>query len=84
MDRLAFYNALMAGPAIGGTLIIIAFSLGLYGVWPIVAAVVIGALSAYPAGYAVSRHIKREDPNWNPRHKPGDFGTVPPTDAPEV
>ncbi|MDQ2093697.1 hypothetical protein [Rhodalgimonas zhirmunskyi] len=84
MDRLAFFNALMAGPAIAGTLIVVAFSFGLYGPVPIIVSVVVAAIAAVPAGAFVSRLIKRDDPNWNPDHKPGDYGLVPPADAPEV
>lgn len=84
MDRLAFYMALMAAWALAGTFVIIAFLLGYYTVWGIVVAAGLGFLLAYPVGYWISRKVKEDDPNWNPRHDPGDFGTVPPKDAPEV
>ncbi|MWD28238.1 hypothetical protein E0K89_012190 [Aquicoccus sp. SCR17] len=84
MDRLAIYLAVLSGSSIAGALVIAAFSMGYYSVWAIVLCVVIGAALSYPTGHIVSRRIKSRDPEWNPRHKPGDFGKVPPPDAPEV
>ena len=84
MDRLALYLAAISGSSIAGALVIAAFSLGYYSWAAIIGCVVVGALVAYPTGYMISRRIKRRDPEWNPRHKPGDFGTIPPPDSPEV
>ncbi|MCV2893228.1 hypothetical protein [Lentibacter sp. XHP0401] len=84
MDRLAFYITMMAAWSLSGTFVIIALVLGYYNLWAIVIAAGAGLLLAYPAGYLISRKVKRDDPDWNPRHEPGDFGVVPPADAPEV
>lgn len=84
MDRLAIFLAVLSGASIAGALVITAFSVGYYSVWSIVVCVVIGAVVAYPTGYMVSRRIKARDTEWHPDHKPGDFGKIPPKDAPEV
>ena len=84
MDRLALYLSMISGGSIAGALVIVFFSLGWYTWWAIAMAAVIGIATAWPSAYIVSRRIKKNDPEWHPDHKPGDFGTVPPRDAPEV
>lgn len=83
MDRLAIVLAVISGLCIAGAALIAALALGFYTWISIAVCVAVGAVLAWPTGRLISRRIKREDPNWNPRHKPGDFGVVPPADAPE-
>ena len=83
MDRLAIVLAVISGSSIAGAAVIVALALGYYSWVSIAICVAIGALVAWPTGRMISRRIKRNDPEWNPRHKPGDFGVVPPADAPE-
>lgn len=65
MDRLSIYLTLMTGAVITGTCVVAAFTLGYVGLWPIVVAAAFGLLTSWPAGYVISRRIKREDPNWH-------------------
>lgn len=67
MDRLSIVLAFMTGSVLVGGLVIVVLSLGFYGWLPIAAAVVAGLLLTWPAAYAISRWIKRDDPNWTPR-----------------
>ncbi|MFV2053493.1 hypothetical protein [Aliiroseovarius sp. YM-037] len=83
MDRLAIVLAVISGSSIAGAAVIAALALGYYSWVSIAICVAIGAIFAWPTGRMISRRIKRNDPEWNPRHKPGDFGVVPPADAPE-
>mgnify|MGYP006274545181 CR=1 FL=1 len=65
MDRLSILLTLMTGSVLVGGLVIIVLSLGLYSWVPIAAAVAVGLVLTWPAAYAVSRWIKRRDPNWS-------------------
>lgn len=84
MDRLAIILAILSGACVAGGLLIAAFALGYYSAWAFIVCGVIGALVAYPMGYAISRYIKREDPNWNHRKTPEKDGVLPDPNAPEV
>lgn len=82
MDRLSLFLILATGPVIAGGFIIILMSFGLYGWVYLLPAGVIGWLLGWPAGYAISRRIKRQDPNFD--HKKGsDDGILPDPSAPE-
>lgn len=47
-------------------MIIVVLSLGLYGWLPAAVAVVAGTILAWSVGYAISRPIKHDDPDWVP------------------
>ena len=82
MDRLSLFLILATGPVIAGGFIIILMSFGLYGWVYLLPAGVIGWLLGWPAGYAISRRIKRQDPNFD--HKKGvNDGILPDPSAPE-
>ena len=82
MDRLSLFLILATGPVIAGGFIIILMSFGLYGWVYLLPAGVIGWLLGWPAGYAISRRIKRKDPNFD--HKKGaNDGILPDPSAPE-
>lgn len=84
MDRLSIYLTLMTGSVITGAIVIAGFSMGYYTVWTVAIGVIVGFVLSWPVGYLISRRIKRDDENWNPKAKPGDYGAVPKPDAPEV
>ncbi|EPX82257.1 hypothetical protein [Salipiger mucosus] len=84
MDRFALFLMLLSATGIAGTLIIVFMSLGIYNAWWFVGAGVVGLVMAWPSAWVVSRYVKNQDPSWEPRHKPGDYGLIPPRDAPEV
>ncbi|MFP4273447.1 MAG: hypothetical protein ACLFRU_00330 [Paracoccaceae bacterium] len=84
MDRLSLYLSLASGSAITGALVIAVLSLGYYNWWAIGIAAFVGFALAWPSAYLISRRIKAQDPEWNPEDEPGDYGTIPPRDAPEV
>lgn len=84
MDRLSLFLTLASGPVTAGSLVIAVLSLGYYNWAAIGIAAAIGFALAWPAAYWVSRRIKRDDPEWHPDAEPGDYGPLPPRDAPEV
>ena len=67
MDRLSIVLTFMTGSVLLGGLVIVVLSLGFYRWLPIPAAVVAGLLFTWPAAYAISRWIKRDNPDWTPR-----------------
>ena len=82
MDRLSYLLILATGPVLAGGFIIAVTSLGLYGWTYILSAGGLGWLLAWPAGYLISRRIKRQDPNFD--HKKGsNDGILPDPSAPE-
>lgn len=81
MDRLSIFLTLMTGAVIAGPIVVTAFALGYYSVWPIAIAVAVVALAAWPVSYIISRRIKRQDPNW---HRRPDGKVLPDPKAPEV
>ena len=84
MDRLSLYISLLTGAVLTGGLVTLVLSLGYYTWVAIAVSVVVGFALAWPAAYLISRRIKRQDPTWEPPAKPGDYGKIPPKDAPEV
>ena len=83
MDRLSLVLILATGPVIAGGFIIILTSFGLYGWVYLLPAGVVGWLLGWPAGYVISRRIKRQDPNFD--HKKGsDDGILPDPSGPEA
>lgn len=84
MDRLSIVLALVVGSVATGTLIIAVLTLGWYS-WPaIAAAIAVGALLTLPASYAISRRIKRQDPNWDETKADKVASSLPATSAREV
>lgn len=83
MDRLSNFLTLAVGAMITGGLVIVVLSLGYYSWQAIVAAGVIGLLISWPAAYAVSRRIKRKDPEWD-ETRVEKAGKIPDPKAPEV
>ena len=83
MDRLSIFLSLAVGALVTGGFVIVVLALGYYDWRPIIGAALAGFLLSWPASYAVSRRIKRQDPDWdhrNARHaKP-----IPRPGAPEV
>jgi hypothetical protein len=84
MDRLAIYMAWIAGVSIAGAMLIVAFTLGYYTLWTFAICGGAGLILAYPVGYAISRWVKKEDPEWNPKRKPSDYDLTEKPKAPEV
>ena len=69
MDRLSIFLTLATGAVTTGVLVIAVLSLGLYSWPPILAAVALGWIAAWPAAYLVSRRIKRRDPGFDHTRK---------------
>jgi uncharacterized membrane protein YraQ (UPF0718 family) len=65
MDRLSILLTLMSGPVLTGAFVITAFTLGFYGWTTVLMGAVFGFVLSWPAGYAVSRLLKRHDRNWD-------------------
>jgi len=81
MDRLSLYLTLATGPIAVGGLVIAALTLGYYS-WPAIGgAAAIGALAAWPLAYAISRRVKRQDPDFDHTRE---AGLVPKPSDPEV
>ncbi|MFP4043201.1 MAG: hypothetical protein ACLFTP_01310 [Rhodosalinus sp.] len=84
MDRLSLYISMLTGSVLTGGLAIAAFSLGYYNWIAVAISAVIGFVLAWPVAYVISQRIKKQDPEWDPEAEPGDYGYIPPRDAPEV
>ncbi|REC58679.1 hypothetical protein DRV84_00115 [Rhodosalinus sediminis] len=84
MDRLSLIISIFTGSVLTGGIAIAAFSLGYYTWVAVAVAAVVGFTLAWPAAYLISQRIKKDDPEWEPDAEPGDYGYVPPRDAPEV
>ncbi|MBP0483414.1 hypothetical protein [Sagittula salina] len=67
MYRLSFFMAHMAGASIAGAALVVFFVFGWYSWWAFVAAGVLGLVTAWPVGKAVSARIKKSDPTWSYR-----------------
>jgi type IV secretory pathway TrbD component len=84
MDRLSVFLTLMTGSVLVGGLVIAVLSLGYYDWRPLAAAVAVGLVLTWPVAYAISRWIKREDPDWRPRSGAREDNREPRTDFPET
>jgi hypothetical protein len=84
MDRLSIYLTLAVGAMLSGGLVILVLSLGWYS-WPAIGgAAAIGFLLTWPVSYAISRRIKRQDPDWDESRVRRVDGVIPDPEAPEV
>ena len=69
MDRLSIVLTLMTGAVLTGGLATAAFSVGFY-TWPaILWSAAVGFALSWPLAYAISRRIKRDDPDWDETRK---------------
>lgn len=83
MDRLSLYLILATGPVLAGGFVTILMSFGIYSWVYVLPAGIIGWLLGWPAGYVISRWIKREDPNFD-HTKGAEGGILPDPSAPET
>jgi hypothetical protein len=84
MDRLSIYLTLVVGSLVTGSLVTMVLSVGWYS-WPAIAgAAGLGLLLTWPASYAISRRIKRQDVNWDATKVDQVEGIIPDPDAAEV
>lgn len=67
MDRLSIVLTFMTGSVLVGGLVIAVLALGYYGWLPIAVAAGVGLSLTWPTAYAISRMIKRRDPEWRIR-----------------
>jgi hypothetical protein len=84
MDRLSIYLTLIIGPILTGGLIIAVMSFGWYSWLAIGAAAALGVALTWPTSYAISRRIKRQDPDWDATKVDRVEGVIPDPAAPEV
>lgn len=65
MDRFSILLTIPVGAMATGAFAIGAFSLGYY-TWPVIIACAgLGFAVSWPLSYAISRRVKRDDPNWD-------------------
>lgn len=84
MDRLSIFLTLAVGAMVTGGLVTVVLSLGWYS-WPAIGgAALLGMLITWPASFAVSRRIKRQDPGWDASRLDRVDGVIPDPKAPEV
>ena len=84
MDRLSIFLTLIVGSALTGGLIVAVLALGAYS-WPAIGGTAAtGFLLTWPASYAISRRIKRQDPGWDENRAAVADGMVPDPSAKEV
>ncbi len=84
MDRLSIFLTLIVGAMVTGGLVALVLSLGWYS-WPAIGgAAALGVALTWPASYAVSRRIKRQDPNWDETKVDRVESVIPDPSAPEV
>jgi hypothetical protein len=84
MDRLSIILTIIVGAMIAGSLVIVILSLGWYS-WPAIGgAAALGAVLTWPASYAISRRIKRQDPSWDATKVDQVEGIIPDPSAREV
>jgi len=84
MDRLSIFLSIMTGSVLTGGLVTAALSMGYFSWTVILIATVIGFILAWPAGYLVSRRIKRDDPSWPEGRVKDVESPIPNPNAPEV
>ena len=84
MDRLSIFLTLIVGAMVTGGLVTAVLSLGWYS-WPAIGgAAALGVLLTWPVSYAISRRIKRQDPQWDETRVDRVEGVIPDPSAPEV
>lgn len=84
MDRLSILLTLAVGAMVAGGLVTMVLTLGFYS-WPAIgAAALLGVLLTWPVSYAVSRRIKRLDPDWDATKAARVAAVIPDPAAPEV
>jgi hypothetical protein len=83
MDRLSIYLTLAVGAMITGGLVTTVLVLGWYNWAAIGGAAALGMIVTWPASYAISRRIKRQDPDWDSEKTDQTKGLVPDPKAPE-
>lgn len=84
MDRLSIFLTLVVGATVTGGLVTLVLVLGWYSWAAIGGAAALGMLLSWPASYAVSRRIKRRDPDWDESRVKQVDRTLPDPNAPEV
>ena len=84
MDRLSIYLTLIVGAMVTGGLVTVVLSLGWYSWTAIGGAAIVGVLFTWPVSYAISRRIKRDDPEWDASKVDRVKGVIPDPAAPEV
>lgn len=84
MDRLSIFLTFMTGSALVGGLVTAVLSLGYYNISHIAGAAALGLFLTWPAAYAISRLIKRNDPEWRPRGGGRAKSERPRSDFPET
>ena len=84
MDRLSIYLTLIVGAMVTGGLVTVVLSLGWYSWTAIGGAAIVGVLLTWPVSYAISRRIKRDDPEWDASKVDRVKGVIPDPAAPEV
>lgn len=84
MDRLSIFLTLAVGAMVAGGLVTAVLSMGLYSWTAIGGAALLGMLLTWPVSYAVSRSIKRQDPDWDATRVNRVEGAIPDPAAPEV
>jgi hypothetical protein len=67
VDRLSIVLTLMTGSVLVGCFVITVLSMGYYAWQPMAGAIAAGLILTWPAAYAISRKIKRDDPGWTLR-----------------
>lgn len=82
MDRLSILLTLATGAVITGGLVTAVLSLGWVAWGPILGAVAVGWVLAWPAAWWISRRIKARDPDFD--HTKARPKAIPDPDAPEV
>lgn len=84
MDRLSIFLTIIVGAMITGGLVALVLSFGWYSWLAIGGAAALGVALSWPASYAISRRIKRQDPNWDATKVDRVDGVIPDPSAPEV
>jgi hypothetical protein len=84
MDRLSIFLTVIVGALVTGGLVTVVLSVGWYS-WPAIGgAAALGVALSWPASYAISRRIKRQDLNWDATKVDRVEGVIPNPSDPEV
>lgn len=84
MDRLSILLTLMTGAVFTGTLVVTAFTVGLYSWWAVGLSVLVGWTLAWPAALLISRKMKGRDPKRDYHRLRKGTDLIPDLDAREV